>query len=83
MEQLQIIELKRDIYEAAKVRYEKTLTLYGEHDYRTRKAWFEMSAAYSNVPEELKHGNQCPGCARIINTKPNFCGSCGKALLYK
>lgn len=83
MEQLEIIEIKKDIYEAAQIRYKKAFVLYGEHDRRTRKAWFEMAAAHRDVPEELKPGKQCPGCARIITTKPNFCGTCGKAILYK
>lgn len=83
MEQLEIIELKKDIYEAAIARHMKAVMLHGNDDDRTRRAWFEMSAAHRDVPEELKPGRQCPGCSRIISTNPNFCASCGKAILYR
>lgn len=83
MDQLKIIEIKRNIYKGKKAQHEQLRELYGENDSRTRLAFFEMSAAHRDVPEELKPGRQCPGCSRVISTTPNFCASCGKAILYK
>lgn len=83
MDQLKIIEIKRNIYKGKKAQHEQLRELYGENDSRTRLAFFEMSAAHRDVPEELKPGRQCPGCSKVISTAPNFCASCGKAILYK
>ena len=83
MDQLKIIEIKRNIYKGKKAQHEQLRKMYGENDSRTRLAFFEMSAAHRDVPEELKPGRQCPGCSRVISTDPNFCASCGKAILYR